>query len=110
MAFVAALEADGKEQVVGVSRYVTDTDAESCEFALVVADAWQGLGVGTELMKALISRAREKGLRRMYGEVLAQNGKMLDLARALGFGVARHAEDSTLCTATLVLNAGAADA
>ena len=67
-------------------------------------------GVGTALMQALIARAREKGLRRMYGEILAQNGKMLDLARALGFGIARHAEDGTLRTATLALNAEAANA
>jgi acetyltransferase len=110
MAFVAVREVDGREELVGVSRYVTDVDGESCEFALTVADAWQGLGVGSALMQALIARAREKGLRRMYGEVLSQNRKMLDLARALGFGIARHAGDSTLCTVTLALSAWAVDA
>ena len=72
-----------------------------------MADAWQGLGVGTALMQALIERARAKGLRRMFGEVLAQNRKMLELARALGFGVAPHPGDATLFTVTLVLAAGA---
>lgn len=110
MALVAVREVDGREQIVGVSRYVTEPDGESCEFALVVADAWQGHGVGGSLMRALIARAREKGLRRMYGEVLAENRKMLDLARALGFGVARHPEDSALRRVTLALNAGAVDA
>lgn len=110
MALVAVREVEGREQIVGVSRYVTEADGESCEFALVVADAWQGRGVGSSLMHALIARAREKGLHRMYGEVLAENRKMLDLARALGFGIARHPEDSTLRRVTLALNAAAVDA
>jgi acetyltransferase len=110
MAFVAVREVDGREQILGVSRYISEVDGESCEFALVVADAWQGLGIGSALMQALIARAREKGLRRMYGEVLSQNRKMLDLARVLGFGIRRHPEDSTLCTVTLALSAWAVDA
>jgi acetyltransferase len=110
MAFIAVLERSGHEEAVGVSRYVAEADGENCEFALVVADAWQGLGVGTELMHALIERARAKGLRRMFGEVLAHNGKMLDLARGLGFGIAPHAGDPTLRTVTLELAVSAPDA
>jgi acetyltransferase len=105
MAFVAVVERDGSELAVGVSRYVQDPDGQSCEFALVVADAWQGQGVGSALMDALADRARSMGIRRMHGEVLAANAKMLELVRDLGFDLKRHADDATLVTATLALDA-----
>jgi hypothetical protein len=56
-------------------------------------------------MHMLIDRARAKGLSRMFGYVLAENDKMLEVARALGFSVVRHDEDATLRVATLQLNA-----
>jgi acetyltransferase len=92
MAFIAVVERDGREQEVGVSRYTRNADGESCEFALVVADAFQGAGIGTALMIALIERARQKGLARMEGEVLAENSNMLELVGHLGFHIERHAE------------------
>jgi acetyltransferase len=105
MAFVALIERDGSELEVGVSRYVQDPDGQGCEFALVVADAWQGKGVGSALMSALVDRARSMGIHRMYGEILAENTKMLELVRELGFEVRRHPEDATLVRSTLALDA-----
>jgi acetyltransferase len=103
MAFIAVAEHEGREQEVGVSRYVRSPDGESCEFALVVADAWQGKGVGSALMQALFERARAQGIARMHGEVLTDNANMLELVRHLGFSVQPHAGDATLRTATLEL-------
>ncbi|PKQ08422.1 MAG: hypothetical protein CVT71_00645 [Alphaproteobacteria bacterium HGW-Alphaproteobacteria-10] len=54
---------------------------------LVVTDAWQGSGVGRRLMKALIRHARSRGLKTMYGQILATNTRMLEFAQGLGFGV-----------------------
>ncbi len=80
--------ADGVETQLAVARFVTGDDAGSCEFAIVVADAWQQRGLGHELMARLIEEATRRGLRRMVGRVLADNQGMLALARALGFSVA----------------------
>jgi acetyltransferase len=104
MAFVAVIERHGVELEVGVGRYLQDPDGLGCEFALVVDDAWQGKGVGSALMDALAARARSTGIRHMHGEILAENAKMLELVRNLGFEVRRHAEDATLVTATLELD------
>ncbi len=63
MAFmVLARDKNGKDVEVGVSRYAINPDQNSCEFALVIADAWQNRGLGGLLMQVLIESARDKGL------------------------------------------------
>jgi len=71
-----------------VSRYVTNPDAESCEFAIVIADDWHRKGLGRRLMSQLIDVARARGLRTMIGHVLAENRGMLTLCQGLGFVIA----------------------
>jgi acetyltransferase len=105
MAFVALhSDASGREEEVATSRYVQEADGETCEFALVVHDAWQGHGLGRLMMQAIIDHARERGLLRMRGDVLFENHKMLRLMQRMGFSVHPHDEDSTLRTVWLKLN------
>ena len=70
---------------VGVTRYTTNPDGESAEFAIVVADAWQGRGVGRVLMERLIECAKRRGLSRLEGTVLRINVNMRKFCEALGF-------------------------
>ncbi|MFZ5583986.1 MAG: GNAT family N-acetyltransferase [Pseudomonadota bacterium] len=93
MAFVAVTEEDGKEVEVGVSRFVSNPDGETVEFALAVADGWQKRGVGRKLMSAIIECARAKGYRAVVGDVLALNSKMFKLMTSLGFTIHPHPED-----------------
>jgi acetyltransferase len=72
---------------VAVVRYTSNPDQRSCEFALVVADQWQGIGIGTHMMQSLMQVARARGLRLMEGEVLADNSNMLALMRRLNFTI-----------------------
>lgn len=101
MALAATAMVDG-ETLVGVARYVLDTDNESAEFAIVVADAWQGRGIGRRLLAKLIDIARRRGLRQLYGDILGTNRPMLEFVRKLGFKLERH-EDATLTRASLDL-------
>lgn len=103
MAFVAVEQVNGVETEVGVARYTARPDRESCEFAIVVADAWRGLGLGTRLMDALMECARSRGLRVMEGEVLADNAAMLRLVARLGFSERVHDEDPALRVVTKLL-------
>lgn len=93
MALVAVVEEGGQPRIVGVSRYITNPDRTSCEFSLVVSDDYKGRGLGSRLMESIIDVARDRGLATMEGLVLAQNAVMLQLVRALGFGVKRFAQD-----------------
>jgi acetyltransferase len=103
MALVAVFKervagADGEftetERIIGVSRYITNPDQSSCEFALVVSDDFSGKGLGSRLMLSIMDVAREKGLAEMDGLVLANNPGMLKLMRSLGFSVKTFTEDA----------------
>ena len=82
-----------KERIVGVSRYITNPDQSSCEFALVVADDFNGKGLGSRLMLCIMEVAREKGLAEIEGLVLSQNAAMLRLMKSLGFVIKPFTDD-----------------
>lgn len=84
------------ERIVGVVRYLLNNDRESCEFAIAIADDWQGRRLGSTMMRAIIDAARDKGLRRIEGYVLAVNSRMLALMTHLGFTVTTDPEDATM--------------
>jgi hypothetical protein len=70
MAFVATLDDDGSEKEIGVCRYAVNPDGESCEFAVVVADDWQGTGPGAQADgRAHRDRPQPRHLRYMNGDV-----------------------------------------
>lgn len=103
MAIAATEMMEGRETLIGVARYVRDADAPACEFAIVVADAWQDRGIGKRLMVKLIAVARSRGLKQINGEVLSINQRMLDFCRKLGFKPHRHPGDQTVTRVTLEL-------
>jgi acetyltransferase len=81
------------ERIVGVSRYITNPDKASAEFSLVVADDFNGKGMGSRLMLSIMEAARDKGLSEIEGLVLAHNPSMLKLMKHLGFTQKRFPED-----------------
>jgi acetyltransferase len=85
MALVAIDASGGADREVGVCRYIRLPDGKSCEFAIVVADDWQGRGLGRLMMLRLIEIARSRGLDTMVGYVLSSNAGMIGLCTSLGF-------------------------
>jgi acetyltransferase len=86
MALVAVIgEGSETARIIGVARYISNPDGQSCEFALTVADDWQKKGIGRQLMQRLMTFARDRGLEIMEGDVLSRNHKMLRLCQKLGF-------------------------
>jgi acetyltransferase len=80
---LVVLDPSGRE-FIGVGRYMPNADGGTAEFALTVADAWQGKGVGRALLQRLAKAARAAGYRALYGHILQANREMLDLAARLG--------------------------
>jgi RimJ/RimL family protein N-acetyltransferase len=75
--------ADGRG--VGVARFIRDAaDPQAADLAVTVIDAWQGRGLGTELLTRLADRAREEGIRRFTALVVADNTAVLGLLRRAG--------------------------
>ena len=96
MAFAVTSVSDGEEQFVGVGRYVVDATTLSADVALVLADAWQGQGLGRRLLATLLDHAQTAGVREVVGIVLSTNVAMLRLARSMGFVVTAVPEDATV--------------
>jgi acetyltransferase len=96
MAFVLTAVVDDAEQFIGVGRYVVDASTNNADFGIVLADAWQGKGLGRRLLESLLEHARAAGLRGMVGLVLATNVVMLRLVRSMGFGVSLEPGDATV--------------
>lgn len=103
MALIAVVGESAGEREIGVARYFVDPFDESCEFAVVIADDWQGKGLGAELLRDLIGSARQKGVRRMYGVALAENLNMLKFAVKAGFRVSENPDDSSMLNLELDL-------
>lgn len=106
-ALVATIPADDGIDIVGAARYVpvAEAAANECEFAITVAEDWRGCGLSTELLSSLVRRARRDGYAALCGDVLADNGPMLALARRLKFDVRPQADDATLMRVRRVLRA-----
>jgi acetyltransferase len=92
VAFVAEIHdgaVDQRKTLVAEARYIRSGNSESAEFALVVADNWRRIGLGTTLTRILAQRARIAGVLRLYGDVLEDNKGMRGLAQSLGARLSR---------------------
>src|SRR5215510_15051393 len=87
-AVIATTVQNGVERQVGVARYVKEGCSDEAEFAIVLSDDWQGRRLGGVLLSSLIAAARQRGVRRLIGTTMSENGGMLALARKLGFSTA----------------------
>jgi RimJ/RimL family protein N-acetyltransferase len=76
---------------VGVARYVRHAnDPQAAEIAITVVDAWQGRGLGTELLAQLADRARAEGIQRFTALVAADNAAVSGMLRSMRAHLLRH--------------------
>ncbi len=86
-----------EDSFIGVGRYAPNPDGKTAEFALTVADAWQGQGLGRALLQRLCEAARAAGYEALYGHILTDNREMLELAMRMGFAeVLRDGAETTV--------------
>lgn len=93
MAFVAVRHQNGEDEILGVTRAISDPDNIDAEFAVLVRSDLKGLGLGRRLLEKLIVYTREHGLQRLNGITMPHNRGMVALARKLGFHVDVQLED-----------------
>jgi acetyltransferase len=87
IALVAMSESQSTERMLGVARVICERNMKHAEFAVVVGDPWQGKGIGAALLQRCISIAKERGIEKVMGTVLAENTQMLALGKKLGFNI-----------------------
>jgi acetyltransferase len=89
MALVAEFENEkgAAPQIIAVGRLVREPRTSEAEVAVLVADAFQRLGLGSELLRRLIQFGRDEKLERITAVVLPDNLAMRSVAAQLGFVV-----------------------
>jgi acetyltransferase len=97
-----ALVAEHKETpaaeacILGVGRLSKLHGVNEAEFAIVVSDAWHGLGLGAELLKRVVQVGRDEKLQRIVGHILPDNHAMSHLCQKVGFKVGQEGDHGDL--------------
>ena len=87
---------NGKLCIAGIARLIRLHNSNTAEFSLIVADDYQGHGLGTEMIRRLIEVGREEGLDRIVAEILGANGGMIRICQELGFDVKADEDGETV--------------
>ncbi|MEO1069164.1 MAG: GNAT family N-acetyltransferase [Cyanobacteria bacterium J06638_6] len=75
----------GQREILGVGRLTKLNGTHEAEFAMLVADSAQRLGVGTELLQRLVHIAKQESIRRITAEILLENRAMQHVCKKAGF-------------------------
>ncbi|MBV4367845.1 bifunctional acetate--CoA ligase family protein/GNAT family N-acetyltransferase [Erwinia phyllosphaerae] len=94
-----------QQEIVGVTRAISDADNADAEFSVLVRSDLKGQGLGRELLEKMIDYARQHGLQQLNGITMPGNRGMIALARKLGFSVNIQLEDG-IVTLSLALKTG----
>ena len=91
---VAEMEEEGRRRILGVVRLIIEPDGKNGEIAFIVADPWQGLGLGTKMVDYMIEICNDKGLETIYAFMLPDNYRAIRLLKKMGFTI-EYAKDVT---------------
>jgi acetyltransferase len=95
IAIVAELSEEGRRKILGVVRLSIEPDGKAGEIAFIVADPWQGLGLGTKMIDYMIEICKDKKLERIYGIMLAENSRAIGIMKQMGFTI-EYLDDGTV--------------
>jgi acetyltransferase len=93
MAIVAEVGSTNGPMLIGMGNLFGAPDGESAEYAVLVADDWQGKGLGTLLTDYCVQIAASWGRCHVYAETEPKNRRMLSLFQKQGFHVERRNEE-----------------
>jgi acetyltransferase len=86
-------ESSERERIIADVRIMKLPDLETAELAILVADEWQGRGIGTMLIDYCFKIARDLEIKTLWMEILRTNSRMLHVAKDAGFGEVFSDED-----------------
>jgi len=101
IATVAELSEGGRRRILGVARVGIEPDGKAGEIAFIVADPWQGLGLGTKMVDYVLEICRDMGLDTVYAIMLPDNTRAINLMRKMGFAIGRLKDDMVKGTLNL---------
>jgi acetyltransferase len=92
------------QEILGVARLTRLHDADAAEFAVLVSDRVQGLGLGTELLRRLVEIGRAENVGVIRGYIVPDNAAMQAVAKKLGFHI-RYSQEEQVMIAELSMRA-----
>jgi len=99
---IVAERTDGKSRkIIGMTRLIVEPDGERGEIAVVVGDPWQNLGLGSKMLDYIIEISKDIGLKDIFGEILAENTRMIHLCNKRGFKIESLDDENYLATLNL---------
>jgi acetyltransferase len=87
IAIVPELTEDGKKRILGVARVSLEPDRKTGEIAFIVADPWQGLGLGTKMVDHALEICKDMKVETLYAIMLPDNIRAINLMRKMGFTI-----------------------
>ena len=100
MAIVAELKST--KQIIGAGRVIAEANGKVGEFAVLVGDRWQGLGIGSLLTDYIVTVAKDMRLERIFAYILSNNIKMLRLCEKKGFKLENLDEETAKASLSLL--------
>jgi len=85
IAIVAELTENGRKRILGVARVGFEPDSKTGEIAFIVADPWQGLGLGTKMVDYVLEICKDMKIETVYAIMLSENFRAVNLMRTMGF-------------------------
>jgi len=95
IAIVPELTEDGRRRILGVTRVGIEPDGKKGEIAFIVADPWQGLGLGTKMVDYVLEICKDMKIETVYAIILPDNYRAINLMKKMGFTTA-YAGDGTV--------------
>jgi acetyltransferase len=95
IAVVPELTEDGHKKILGVARVSIEPDGKKGEIAFIIADPWQGLGLGTKMVDYAIEISKDMKIETVYAIILPDNYRAIDLMKKMGFEI-KHTADGTV--------------
>jgi acetyltransferase len=101
LGIVAELTEEGRRKILGVVRLIIEPDGKAGEIAFIVADPWQSLGLGSKMLDFMIEICKDKKLETVYGIMLPDNYRAINLMKKMGFTIERIDADTVKGTLNL---------
>jgi acetyltransferase len=95
IAIVAELTENGHKKILGVARVSVEPDRKAGEIAFIIADPWQGLGLGTKLVDHALEICKDMKIETIYAIMLPDNYRAISLMKKMGFSIT-YATDGTV--------------
>lgn len=98
-----AIVAEKEDKIVGVIRLARILGTDQAYFKMIIADAYQKMGIGASLLDHVIEIAKKEKISLLQAQTLTENTRLIEMLKKRGFTITPAAEEPTIVQASLDL-------